>query len=121
MKIKHILCLTAVCSMMNSAFATEDSFYLGLGVGPTNTNNPPQTVYTQQTMPGPIIPVTIKPKTTGIGERLFMGYRINPYAGAEMGFTHYGLAYFNTPPGTVSPAQTPSVRQNVLLFLQKQV
>lgn len=116
MRIKNILCLIAMCGWVNSAFAVEDSFYLGVGVGPTNTNNPSQTVYTQQTIPGPIIPVTIKPKTTGIGERLFMGYRINPYAATEMGFTHYGNAYFNTPAGTVSPAQTPSARQNAFDF-----
>ena len=43
---------------------------------------------------------------------MFFGYDINPYAGMEFGFAHYGPATYKIPSAYMVSCNNPSIRQN---------
>ncbi|MDR3478055.1 MAG: outer membrane beta-barrel protein [Gammaproteobacteria bacterium] len=58
---------------------------------------------------------SVRPNSsTGVGERLFMGFRINPYSAFEFGYTHYAAVTYKVPAGTQVPLNNPGMRSNTL-------
>jgi hypothetical protein len=51
---------------------------------------------------------------SSVGERLFMGFRMSPYAAFEFGYTHYAPITYKLPPGTATPLNNAGIRSNAL-------
>lgn len=105
-KLKHIGATAIILTLSSAAFAMGPGWYLGFGGGASDVHAKKQTFDT------PNGPLTINPTTSGIGERLYMGYDINPYAGMEFGFFHYGTATYKIPADSMISCNNPSIRQN---------
>lgn len=108
MKIKPIAAAALIFALSTISYAAGPGFYFGLGVGPTSVQAPSHT-FTTPVAPGYL---KVNPSTSGIGERLFMGYDINSYAAFEGGFVHYGTATYKLPNGSQISCSDPSIRQN---------
>ena len=108
-KLKQIAAMAAIFALSNACFAIGPGYYYGLGVGTTAVHAKKQTFLTPN---GPASAITVSPSTNGIGERLFMGYDINPYAGIEGGFAHYGTATYKIPAEAQVACNNPTIRQN---------
>jgi hypothetical protein len=107
-KIRPIAAAAVIFALSTISYATGPGFYFGLGAGPTE-------VYAKKfTFTTPVPPgfVTINPSTSGIGERLFMGYDINQYAAIEGGFEHFGTATYKIPASYMVSCNNPSIRQS---------
>lgn len=88
MKAEYLLRNSFFAALMLSApmaYAVEDGFYMGLGVGQTSVDAKGQTVNGQ----------AATAKKTGMGGRLFMGGQFNSHGAFEMGFTHYAPAGYD--------------------------
>ena len=104
---RNLIALVLLNTITATTYATAPGFYLGAQAGATNINNTPQTVQTGLTTPDSQL---VSPSNTGIGERLYIGAGINPYAAAEFGFTHYASSTYKPSPSNL--AGTPSIREN---------
>lgn len=89
--------------MSTTAFSTGAGFYMGAQLGMSNTNNQMRTVLTTPS-------VTVQPKNTGPGGRIFAGYGINQYAAFEGGFTRYAPSTYNVTASGLS--SNPTIREN---------
>lgn len=94
-------------STATTVYATAPGFYLGAMVGPSNIHAKTMDIEINDIPP---IFETVKPTSTGFGERAFAGYQLNPYAGFEMGFTHYGSAEYKVQ----SFCNNPLLRENAI-------
>jgi OOP family OmpA-OmpF porin len=105
--------ILALGAATTTAYAVGSGMYLGGQLGSSNTHNVVRNVQTNS------IPATIavRPKNTGLGERLFLGYQFNEYAGMEAGFTHYAASDYNVP-ATVS-CNNPALRENAFDLVGK--
>lgn len=87
--IKQIT-LFAACASIN-AYAVAPGFYMGLGFGPATNNAKEATALTTTTPPTTVV---VNPKSQQFASRIFMGNKINSYAGFEWGGTFYsGINY----------------------------
>ncbi len=93
----------------SAAFAISEGFYVGAQAGYTNTHNKSQ--YIPNGVPGAI---SVSPKTTNGGARLFLGYALNPYAAFEMGYTYFGPAKYTS--SQLNLNSTPAVRESAVDF-----
>jgi hypothetical protein len=108
-KIKQITAAAAIFALSGACYAVGPGWYFGLGAGTTSVDAKTFTFNLPNNVPPT---VTISPSTHGIGERLFFGYHINPYAGMEFGFAHYGNATYQIPAGSAISCNNPSIREN---------
>src|SRR5476649_2330487 len=92
-KPKRIILTSMFFALSTTAYAASPGFYAGLNVGETNVYAKTQTFATNTVPPTAI---TVVPKSTGVGERLFFGYNLNPFAAIEVGLiTHYAPATYS--------------------------
>lgn len=77
-----------------AAHAVAPGFYLGAQLGMTNLHNKPQTILIDTSNPSAPAVLT-SPSNTGLGARIFMGYKINLYSAIEVGITHYASSSYN--------------------------
>lgn len=110
--INKIVLTVLMAYAATAAYAVRDGFYFGAQLGQTNIHSKPATLQASTT---PLTYATVSPKSTGVGERLFIGYNINEHAGIEGGITHYASATYRVPGGGSNPQQ----RLNSFEFLGK--
>jgi hypothetical protein len=107
--LKQIAATAVILMLCDICYAVGPGWYLGLGAGSTDVH---AKTFTFNIPDGDPPTLTVSPSTTGIGERLFFGYHINPYAGMEFGFSHYGNATYKIPADSAISCNNPSIRQN---------
>lgn len=91
-------------SLASTAYAVAPGFYMGLMLGPaTNTSGTQEAVIEDSTATTPVTP-----RSNQFGTRVFMGYKINTYAGVEGGVSLFSKINYNTK--NVPTCTTPSVR-----------
>ena len=94
--LKHTLTLTGLILATN-AHAILPGFYMGLMFGPGNNNAAVAQAQTESSTEIPPVPpftVPAYPKAQQFGSRIFMGYKMNVYAGFEFGLTYFsGIRY----------------------------
>ena len=99
-----------------------EGFYRGLRRGPaTNAGGEkPVQVYPLPTSTSPIANTGVaNPKSSQFGSRLFLGYKFNPYAGFEGGFTYFsGIDYALKDPSLTSAGGT-TARVRLIDFMGK--
>ncbi|MES2218271.1 MAG: outer membrane beta-barrel protein [Pseudomonadota bacterium] len=108
-KLKQIATAAVILMLSGYCYAIGPGWYFGLGAGTTDVH---AKTFTFNNPGGDPPTLDISPSTTGIGERLFFGYHINPYAGLEFGFEHYGNATYKLPNGFEVSCNDPSIREN---------
>jgi opacity protein-like surface antigen len=90
--LKH-LALTSIASVIAlNAYAVGPGFYMGIMGGPAT--NSASTQYAQIAGSTALTPVTSE--STQFGSGLFMGYKMNPYAGIEGGFTYFSTINYDS-------------------------
>src|SRR3990167_3020588 len=100
------LALAATCGLLAiDAMAIEPGFYMGLMMGPGTNGGSEERIQIKPTHPAPLpqSPSTpgnppntqlANPASSQFGSRLFLGYKFNPYAGFELGFSYFsGINY----------------------------
>ena len=104
---KQILLAMAASLLCLDALAIAPGFYMGLSMGPASSDGATKPV---QVLPLPTASAPIantglaNPKSTQFTSRVFFGYKFNPYAGFEGGFTYVsGINYV-----LKNPYQTPA-------------
>lgn len=108
------LVLAAVCSACCAdALAIAPGLYLGLMMGPA-TNSASDKQVQVNPLPTATAPIANRaaagPKSTQFGSRIFLGYKFNPYAAFEGGFTFFsGINYVLKDP-TLTPAAGTTAR-----------
>jgi opacity protein-like surface antigen len=129
---KHLALITTtliLASFTTNTLSVGPGFYVGLMFGTGANNAKPQNVQIKRDsiqMPnrnpppkfrdipvGPVVLVTAKPRNNNQwGSRLFLGYKMNPYAGFETGFTFFTTINYNliTPDPTLDPCSQPNIR-----------
>ena len=101
---KSALMILSSLYVMN-AYAVAPGFYMGIMGGPaTNSGGD---IPVQTAVPPPTV-VTGKPKSTQFGSRIYIGYKINEYAGIEHGIAYYSGVKYNT--GDVQPCSSAKAR-----------
>ncbi len=115
---RSLLSTVVITSLIvQPAYAVLPGFYLGFATGPaTNSGN-------EQFVQGNCIPdtpggpspatctqinVLAKPKSSQWGQRIFIGYKYNNYAGVEFGGNLFSKTRYDT--GNQTPCTNPSVR-----------
>lgn len=122
-KIINGIALTILCGMFCAdALAIAPGFYMGLMMGPA-TNNASNKLVQVNPLPTASSPIAntgaAGPKSTQFGSRLFFGYKFNPYAGFEGGFSYFsGVNYVLKDP-TLTPAAGTTARIRDIDFLGK--
>jgi opacity protein-like surface antigen len=95
--------ILGACMSLNDCYAVAPGFYMGVMTGPaTNTAG------TQYIQVGENSVTRANPKSTQWGSRLFMGYKINQYAGTEGGLSLYSKVDYAT--NNVDPCSTAKAR-----------
>ncbi|EKD54145.1 MAG: hypothetical protein ACD_60C00120G0015 [uncultured bacterium] len=94
---------------VNTAYALGEGFYFGGQVGQTKIQNSVENVQTQTGS------ISVTPKNTGVGARIFVGYHFNENVGLEFGAMHYGDSTYKVSGG----CSNPTTRQNAIDFLGK--
>ena len=83
---KHHLIILFASFFTLTAYATDPGFYMGVSAGPAR--NTGKAVNAQAEFPPPDT-ISVTPSTNQFGARVYMGYKANPYAGFESGFTYF--------------------------------
>ncbi len=91
--IKRAGTVAAMFGLATIAHATGEGFYFGTMLGVTNLHGQQQTTTLPTTPP---TTVTLRPDSSGVGIRIFMGGNFNNYAGMEGGFTYYSNGKYKT-------------------------
>ena len=94
--IKHLASIAITMTSIN-AYAVLPGLYLGVMGGPAINSGGSQNVQTDSIPPSI---GSVSPKSTQFGTRLYLGYKINQYAGIESGFTYYSQAKYKMPDDT---------------------
>lgn len=104
------LALAASCALFTvDAMAIGPGFYMGLMMGPATNGGSEQRVQIEptQTAPSPQVPGNAgnppytpntqlaNPSSTQFGSRAYLGYKFNPYAGFELGFSFFSGINYN--------------------------
>jgi hypothetical protein len=74
-----------------NVYAIEPGFYVGLMGGAARNNGSNQTVQVQTTQT-----TTASPNSNQFGSRLYMGYKMNPFAAVEAGLTYFSTINYDT-------------------------
>lgn len=94
---KRILTNSALATFASlfviNAYAVAPGFYMGIMGGPSTNNG--GTIPIQTAVPPPAV-VAGNPKSTQFGSRIYIGYKINEYAGIEHGLAYYSGIDYNT-------------------------
>jgi len=86
---KTLLVMTSAVAM--HAYAVAPGFYMGLMTGPaTNTGGTQQV----EVRPGVTTPAT--PRSNQWGSRVYLGYKVNNYAGIEGGLNYFSKISYDT-------------------------
>ncbi len=110
---KQSILAAAMAAVSLNASAVAPGFYMGLMMGPTANNGSQQTI---QVMP---LPTSTSPQAnTGIANpkgslfasRLYFGYKFNPYAGFEGGFTYISGINYTLKNASQTPAAGTTAR-----------
>lgn len=111
-RILNKLALSAVLGGVSlSALAVGPGFYMGLMMGPaTNTGS-----NVQAQLAGSATTTTITPKSTQFGSRVYMGYKMNQYAGMEGGLTYFSGVQYDSGTANLCSGSTVRVRDFDLL------
>jgi len=90
--IKGFVLMTAATLTAN-AYAVGPGFYMGAMAGPATNSASTENAATLSGTP-PTTPVN--PKSQQFASRIFMGYKVNQYAGFEFGGTFFSTIQFNS-------------------------
>ncbi|RDI39205.1 outer membrane beta-barrel protein [Aquicella lusitana] len=101
---KYAATTVFTCTFALQAYAVAPGFYTGLMLGSASANGGTQQAQTDTTPPT-TTPAT--PKSTQFGGRIFIGYKINQYAGVEGGLTYFSDIKYDTK--DVDTCNTPKV------------
>ncbi len=91
--VKWVSAVAMMAGFANAAYATGEGFYFGTMLGVTNLHGQQQTGTIPTTPP---TVVTLKPDSSGVGIRLFLGGNFNKYFGMEGGFTYFSSGKYKT-------------------------
>jgi opacity protein-like surface antigen len=90
--LKRVALTAIASSTVISAYAVGPGFYMGMALGPaTNTGGTQQVQVKHASFTTPATP-----KSKQFGSNLFMGYKINQYAGFEGGLTFFSSIHYDT-------------------------
>lgn len=87
---KTSLAAITALAAASTAFASE-SMYLGAGVGPSNTRMTQQIQYTDGTTS------SRSDRASGVGYKIFGGYRLSPHFGTELQYSRLGDVNLSSP------------------------
>ncbi|TAK76965.1 MAG: hypothetical protein EPO11_03370 [Gammaproteobacteria bacterium] len=112
-RIRHYLAVALTLSgVAINAYAVAPGFYIGIMGGPATNNAKETTVQAPDDQDNSAntntSPVTFKPKSNQFATRVFMGYKVNPYAAIEMGGSYYSTIRYETKTGD-NTCGTPSI------------
>jgi hypothetical protein len=94
--INYLICATFISAMTANVYAVGPGFYMGIGAGPATTTGGNQIINVANP-PGPPGAKTLaKPKSTQFGSGVFLGYKINQYAGFEGGFSFFSKVKYTS-------------------------
>lgn len=120
--LKGLVLAAASGFMTMNAQAIAEGFYMGLMMGPATNSagNKPIQVLPLPTASAPKANVgASSPKSTQFGSRVFFGYKFNPYAGFEGGFTYFSTIKYVLKNPLLTPAGGTAARIRDIDFLGK--
>lgn len=92
-------CLTGVglfAWVMTNAYAVAPGFFMGIGAGPATNDANTRNVAAASPPAAPGTLTLAKPKSSQFASNLFLGYKINEYAGFESGFTFFSKIKYSS-------------------------
>lgn len=114
--------LAAASLLCVDAMAIAPGFYMGLMMGPASNTGGDVDIQVdpRPTPTNPIANTAIgNPKSTQFGSRLFFGYKFNPYAGFEGGFTYFSGIAYTLKDSSLTPSAGTTGRVRGIDFLGK--
>jgi hypothetical protein len=120
--LKPLALSTILAVLTANAYAVAPGFYMGFMAGPATNGGTTQNVQVYP-LPTPDNPnPTIaqgNPKSTQFGTSILFGYKFNPYAAFEGGFTYYSGVNYVLPDSSLTPAGGTTVRVRDIHILGK--
>lgn len=116
------LLLAAGSIVCVDGMAIAPGFYMGLMMGPATNGGgeKPVQVLPLPTATSPAANTGLaNPKSSQFGSRLFFGYKFNPYAGFEGGFTYFSGVNYILKDSTLTPAGGTTGRVRLIDFVGK--
>lgn len=94
---KYLLVMTVVSLSLGNVYAIAPGFYIGLMGGPATNSSSSLQVATSATGELPATgSVLANAKSTQFGNRFYLGYKMNQYAGFEGGFNFFSKIKYDT-------------------------
>src|SRR5579862_5093030 len=83
--------LVLITMISSPVYAVAPGFYMGLMAGPATNSAGNQQVEVSKG-----VTTTAKPRSNMFGSRLYLGYKVNQYAGVEGGLNYFSTVRFDT-------------------------
>jgi hypothetical protein len=103
---------TAAMTVALNVYAVEPGLYLGLMLGPATNNGGNE--YAQKKGGGTTL---VTPRSQQFGTRLYLGYKMNQYAGYEVGLDYFSKFKYDTK--NVTTCNNPNANVKAFDFLVK--
>lgn len=91
-RIRSLITFFSLGLLSSHALAVSPGFYMGLNTGPATNSGGTQ----QAQMQGVAATTPVTPESSQWGTSVIMGYKANPYAGMEGGFTYFSSINYDT-------------------------
>lgn len=103
--LKHLSLAIITSGFVINAYAVDPGFYLGLMVGPASSTGGTQQAQIEDSADT----TPVDPSSNPFGSRLFMGYKINQFAGVEGGLTYFSKITYDTKDPNVETCNSPEI------------